>query len=513
MPESQQNQSRGTRQRRTPDASSILGKLQPQALEIEGAVLGAIMLEKDAFSKVSESLKKETFYEHKNQLIFEAVQRLAIDQKPIDILTVVEQLRSDGTLEEAGGYGYIAELTSRVGSAAHIEYHAEIIAKKYLQRQLITFAGEVSAKSFDESCDVGETMQFAESALFKLSENNLHNSVEQIDPTIDLALKKIQDASNRADGLSGLPTGFYELDKMTSGWQATDLIIVAARPAMGKTAFALSMVKNIGVDYNTPVGIFSLEMSKLQLVNRLVQNVCEITGDKVKSGKLDPAEWEQLTTKISNLRHAPIFVDDTSGLSIFELRTKARRLVKDHGVKIIMIDYLQLMTASGMNYGSREQEVSTISRSLKGLAKELNIPIIALSQLNRGVESRTGDQGKRPQLSDLRESGAIEQDADMVCFIHRPEYYKIYEDEKGNDLRGLAEIIIAKHRNGAVGDVRLRFKGEFTRFCNTDDDTAIKQRRFSYNNDGGQTLSSKMNEQNSAEEFLASGNQTEDVPF
>ena len=299
---------------------------------------------------------------------------------------------------------------------------------------------------------------------------------------------------------------------MTSGWQSTDLIIVAARPAMGKTAFALSMVKNIGVDYQIPVGIFSLEMSKLQLVNRMLQNVCEITGDKVKSGRLDSDEWERLTVKISQLRHAPIYVDDTSGLSIFELRTKARRLVRDHGVKIIMIDYLQLMTASGLNYGSREQEVSQISRSLKGLAKELNIPIIALSQLNRGVESRQGE-GKRPQLSDLRESGAIEQDADMVCFIHRPEYYKMYDDEKVNDLRGLSEIIIAKHRNGAVGEVRLKFKGEFTRFCNIDDDTALVQRRYSYN-DNSATLSSKMNQQSSTDDFLANKEGDEqDAPF
>lgn len=278
---------------------------------------------------------------------------------------------------------------------------------------------------------------------------------------------------------------------------------------MGKTAFALSMIKNMGVDYNIPVGIFSLEMSKLQLVNRLLQNVCEITGDKVKSGRLDKDEWFQLTAKVSALQGAPIYVDDTSGLSIFELRTKARRLVHDHGVKIIMIDYLQLMTASGMNFGSREQEVSTISRSLKGLAKELNIPIIALSQLNRSVESRQGD-GKRPQLSDLRESGAIEQDADMVCFIHRPEYYKIYEDEKGNDLRGLAEIIIAKHRNGAVGDVRLKFRGEFTRFCNIDDDSALVQRRANY--DGGQVIGSKMNQIDSTSDFMTQSPK-EDVPF
>ena len=503
MPQPQQN--RRARSPRALDNSSILGKVQPQAIEVEEAVLGAIMLEKDAFSKVSEILTVETFYERKNQLVFEAIRRLALEQKPIDILTVNQQLIADGTLDEIGGPYYIASLTAKVGSASHIEYHANIIAQKYLQRQLISYAGSIEAAAFDETCDVDETMQKAEAELFQLSQRNIRNGVIQIDPVIQEALLKIEQAANRADGLSGLPTGFHDLDKMTSGWQATDLIIVAARPAMGKTAFALSMIKNMGVDYNIPVGIFSLEMSKLQLVNRLLQNVCEITGDKVKSGRLDKDEWFQLTAKVSALQGAPIYVDDTSGLSIFELRTKARRLVHDHGVKIIMIDYLQLMTASGMNFGSREQEVSTISRSLKGLAKELN----ALSQLNRSVESRQGD-GKRPQLSDLRESGAIEQDADMVCFIHRPEYYKIYEDEKGNDLRGLAEIIIAKHRNGAVGDVRLKFRGEFTRFCNIDDDSALVQRRANY--DGGQVIGSKMNQIDSTSDFMTQSPK-EDVPF
>ena len=276
-------------------------------------------------------------------------------------------------------------------------------------------------------------------------------------------------------GLSGLRSGFEALDKITSGWQNSDLVIIAARPAMGKTAFVLSMAKNMAVNYNIPVALFSLEMSNVQLVNRLIVNVCEIPGEKIKSGKLESYEWEQLDFKIKELYDAPIFIDDTPSLSVFELRTKARRLVREHNIKCIIIDYLQLMNASGMNFGSREQEVSMISRSLKGLAKELNIPILALSQLNRGVEGRQGPEGKRPQLADLRESGAIEQDADMVCFIHRPEYYKITEDERGNSLVGLAEIIIAKHRNGATGDVRLRFKKEFAKFMNIDEDIPVKE--------------------------------------
>lgn len=306
---------------------------------------------------------------------------------------------------------------------------------------------------------------------------------------IDEAYKLIQKAAARTDGLSGLESGFTKLDKMTSGWQNSDLIIIAARPAMGKTAFVLSMAKNIAVDYRNPVALFSLEMSNVQLVNRLISNVCEIESGKIKSGQLAGYEWQQLDYKLKNLMDAPLYVDDTPSLSVFELRTKARRLVREHGVRIIIIDYLQLMNASGMAFGSRQEEVSTISRSLKGLAKELNIPIIALSQLNRGVESREGIDGKRPQLSDLRESGAIEQDADMVCFIHRPEYYKIYQDDRGNDLRGMAEIVIAKHRNGAVGEVLLRFKGEFTRFSNPEDDMVIPMP----GEPAGAMLGSKMN--------------------
>ena len=287
----------------------------------------------------------------------------------------------------------------------------------------------------------------------------------QIDPVISDAIQQMQIAQNRSSGLSGLETGFHELDKMTSGWQSSDLIIIAARPAMGKTALVLSMAKNMAVTYNTPLAIFSLEMSNRQLVNRLISNVAEISGGKIKSGDLSPIEWQQLFARIKYLTGAPMYIGDTPSLSIFELRTKARRLVREHGIKIIIIDYLQLMNASGMKFGSREQEVSMISRSLKQLAKELDIPIIALSQLNRSVENRA--DGKRPQLSDLRESGAIEQDADIVCFIHRPEYYtKSGQDASGNDIRGLAEFIIAKHRSGAVGDVQMHFRAEFARFEN-----------------------------------------------
>lgn len=449
------------------------GHLQPQAPELEKAVLGALMIEKDAYSLVSEILRPESFYEHRHQLIYAAITDLAIQQKPIDLLTVTEHLRSRGDLEDAGGPFYITQLSGMMASSAHIEYHARIIAQKFLARELITFTSNIQKKAFDETEDVDDIMQEAEGRLFEISQQNMKKDYTQINPVIREAYEMLRTAAARTDGLSGLASGFHKLDKMTSGWQNSDLIIIAARPAMGKTAFVLSMAKNIAVNAKQPVALFSLEMSNVQLVNRLIVNVCEIPGEKIKSGQLVPYEWSQLDYKIRELYDAPLYVDDTPSLSVFELRTKARRLVKEHGVKIIIIDYLQLMNASGMSFGSRQEEVSTISRSLKGLAKELNIPIIALSQLNRGVENREGADGKRPQLSDLRESGAIEQDADMVCFIHRPEYYKIYTDEKGNDLRGMAEIIIAKHRNGAVGDVLLRFRGEFARFQNPEDETLV----------------------------------------
>ena len=330
-------------------------------------------------------------------------------------------------------------------------------------------------------------MQHAEAELFTLSQNNMKQDYTQIDPVIKDAVDILQRAAKNSGGLTGIPTGYTGLDDMTSGWQPSDLVIIAGRPAMGKTSFALSIAKNVAVDYHIPIGFFSLEMNNVQLVNRLISNVCEISGHKILNGQLDNTEWERLDRKLRDLTGAPIYVDDTPGLSVFELRTKARRLVREKGVKLLMIDYLQLMNANGMKFGSRQEEVSTISRSLKGLAKELNIPVLALSQLSRNVENREGLEGKRPQLSDLRESGAIEQDADMVLFVHRPEYYHIFVDEKGNDLHGMAQIIIAKHRKGATGDVLLNFRGEFTRFQDPVD------AGYTPVDEGGEIIGSRMN--------------------
>ena len=482
------------------------GHLQPQALEIEKAVLGALMIDKDAYAVVCEILRPESFYEPRNQMVYAAIRDLSMEEKPVDILTVTDQLAKSGNLEQVGGPGYVAELSSNVVSSANIEYHANIIAQKSLARQLISFSSMIQTKAFDETIDVEDLMQEAEGSLFELSQHNMKKDYTAIDPVISLAVKGIQDAAKNTDGLTGVSTGYFKLDDITSGWQPSDLVIIAGRPAMGKTSFALSMAKNIAADIRTPMAFFSLEMSNVQLVNRLISNACEIQGSKILNGQLQRDEWERLDKNINKLLGAPLYIDDTPGLSVFELRTKARRLVREHGVKLIMIDYLQLMNANGMRFSSRQEEVSTISRSLKGLAKELNIPILALSQLNRGVESREGLEGKRPQLSDLRESGAIEQDADMVLFVHRPEYYHIYQDDNGRDLHGMAQIIIAKHRKGATGDVLLTFRGEFTRFENPEDKNIDNRAPMG----GGEILGSKINGDNPP---LPPSDPNEPLPF
>jgi replicative DNA helicase len=468
----QDNNTRRKAKRQQP-VDNTFGHIQPQAPEVEKAVLGALMIDKDAYAIVCEMLYPESFYEPRNQMVYAAIRDLSMAEKPVDVLTVTDRLAKDGNLEQVGGPTYIAELSSRVASSANIEYHANIIAQKFLARQLISFASVIETKALDETSDIDDLMQEAEGSLFELSQRNMKKDYTQINPVIRQALDVIQKAAANTDGLTGVPTGYHKLDDITSGWQASDLVIIAGRPAMGKTSFALSMAKNIAADYHIPLAFFSLEMSNVQLVNRLISNACEIQGSKILNGQLQPDEWDRLDKHVNKLLDAPLYVDDTPGLSVFELRTKARRLVREHGVKIIMIDYLQLMNANGMRFSSRQEEVSTISRSLKSLAKELDVPILALSQLNRGVESREGLEGKRPQLSDLRESGAIEQDADMVLFVHRPEYYHIYQDDSGRDLHGMAQIIIAKHRKGATGDVLLTFRGEYTRFENPEDSRLV----------------------------------------
>lgn len=482
-----------TRKKAQTPIDTSYGHLQPQATEIEKLVLGALMIDKDAFTVISQNIRPETFYEPRNQKVYQAIQTLNLSEKPVDIMTVTEELKKEGTLDDVGGPGYIVELSSHVASSAHIEYHAHILQQKYLARQLIQFASAIETDAFDETVDVDELMQKAEGKLFEISQKNMTQDFVQIDTIVNQAENLLKQASN-TKGLTGVPSGYHALDSITAGWQPSDLIIIAGRPAMGKTSFALSIAKNVAVDLREPVAFFSLEMNNVQLVNRLISNVCSISGTKILRGDLSSEEWERFDKNVNKLQGAPLYVDDTPGLSVFELRTKARRLVREHQVKLIMIDYLQLMNANGMKFNSRQEEVSTISRSLKGLAKELNIPIIALSQLNRNVGQREGIEGKRPQLSDLRESGAIEQDADIVLFVHRPEYYHIYEDEKGNDMHGMAQIIIAKHRKGATDDVNLRFIGQYTRFANPEDDDFTQPMPPEAGDFGGEIKGSKMND-------------------
>jgi len=439
------------------------GKVPPQAVDLEEAVLGAMMLEKDAVTAVIDILKPEMFYKEAHTKIFKAIHQLFEKSEPIDILTVTHELKSTGELEMIGGPYYITMLTSRIASAANVEYHARIIQQKFIQRQLIKISAEIIKDAYEDTTDVFNLLDKAEQNLFSVSETNLRRNYEDMPSLIKQAIADIESARNSDSHFRGVPSGYTDLDRITSGWQKSDLIILAARPSMGKTALALSIAKNIAVDHEMPVAVFSLEMSAVQLVTRLISAETEIPAGKLKQGELADHEWHQLNSKINNLSGAGIFIDDTPALSIFELRAKCRRLKQQHDIQMVFIDYLQLMSGGGEGKGNREQEISKISRSLKALAKELDIPVLALSQLSRQVESRPGTS-KRPILSDLRESGAIEQDADLVMFIYRPEYYKIDEFEDGTPTDSLAEIIIAKHRNGAVGDVRLKFIKHLAKF-------------------------------------------------
>ena len=442
-----------------------IGKLPPQAIDLEEAVLGALMLEKDALTAVVDILTPESFYKDSHKVIYQAILDLFNASEPIDLLTVTNQLRKTGQLEIAGGAYFITELTSRVSSAANIEYHARIITEQAMKREMIHIASEIQRDAYEETTDVFELLDKMEQSLFEISENNIRKNYADMRSIMREAINELEGKKGQKDGLTGVPSGFTALDRVTSGWQKSDLVIIAARPAMGKTAFVLSVLRNAAVDHNRPVAIFSLEMSSIQLVNRLISSEAELDSEKIKKGNLADYEWEQLIHKTSKLSSAPLFVDDTPALSILELRAKCRRLKAQSDIQLIVIDYLQLMSgdSKGGNGGNREQEISSISRALKKIAKELNVPVIALSQLSRAVETRGGD--KRPQLSDLRESGAIEQDADIVMFLYRPEYYGITETEEGQSTAGLGEVIIAKHRNGSLENVKLRFIGKYTKFA------------------------------------------------
>lgn len=469
------------------------GKLPPQARDLEQAILGALMIDKYAIGEVVDILKPESFYDDRNSMVYQAILDLFEQSEPIDILTVNEQLRKNGDLETVGGSYYLTELTGRVASSANSEYHARIVVQKFIQRELIRVSTEIIEESYEDTTDVFDLLDKSEKSIFDITNTNLRRGMQDMNQLVAKALNEISEVREKK-GLLGIPSGYVELDRITSGWQPTDLVIIAARPAMGKTAFILNMARNAALDHDEPIAIFSLEMGATQLAKRLITSETEIEADKIKNGRLEGYEWMELNKKVEKLSKSKIFIIDTPAINIFELRAQCRRLKSAHNIKMIFIDYLQLMSGTSENKGgTREQEISNISRSLKSIAKELDIPVIALSQLSRAVETRGGD--KRPMLSDLRESGAIEQDADMVMFLYRPEYYGFNQDEDGNSTQGITEIIIAKHRNGATGTVNLKFINKFAKFVNLDSFSDASP----FDADAGiVTMGSKMNESREA---------------
>ena len=458
----------GKKKRPAADLDSIgleMGNKPPQALDAEEAVLGAMLIEPSCVDMAMEELTAQCFYDQKHRMIFEAMNTLVLDHTSVDIITVSNQLKAKGNLEIVGGPVMLAGLSEKVGSAAHMEYYVKILKQKTIQRDLITASYDILRDAYDESVPVDDLIDKAQTKVYDAIQSNVRKEVQDIGSIINEAMSDIQEQQTSV-GLSGVPSGFVSIDRITNGWQRSDLIILAARPSVGKTAFALNLARNAAVEHHMPVAVFSLEMSATQLVKRLMTSESGLSADKIRgSKKLEAHEWEQLEFKLRNLSKAPFYIDDTPGMQIMEFRTKAKNLVKNKGVRLIVVDYLQLMQGPVELKAVREQEVAAISRTLKATAKELNIPIIALSQLSRQSVTRAGAAGK-PLLSDLRESGSIEQDADMVIFIHRPDYVGLSENLEDREK---TQIIIAKHRNGETRDIDMIFKSEQIRFMEMDE--------------------------------------------
>lgn len=434
-------------------------RIPPQNVEAEQAVLGAMLLSHDAVIVAMEKLQSQDFYRDVHRIIFEAMEHLHRENKEIDVITLPDELKRMKKLDDVGGLEYVLNLPNLVGSAANIEYYANIVAEKALARNLISTCTELTTEAYDGQKETEALLDDAERRILQLSDTKNRGDFASVGAVVEVTLDKITKLYENKAGLTGLPTGFRDLDRMTSGLQPSDLILVAARPSMGKTAFTLNIAQNVGVRQHKTVAFFSLEMSQEQLVQRLLCQIAHIDSQKLRTGQLNSdEEWTCLTDACDKLYESPIYIDDTPGISVAEMRSKARRLKSEHGLDLIIVDYLQLM--QGRNAESRQQEISEISRSLKALARELKVPLIALSQLSRSVESR---QDKRPMLSDLRESGALEQDADIVSFLYREDYY-----DKETENQHITEVILAKHRNGPVGSVKLYFKNEFTLFLNLD---------------------------------------------
>jgi replicative DNA helicase len=434
----------------------------PSVPEIEASVLGAMMIEKEAVPKALEMLAPESFYVKAHRIIFEAMISLFDSDEPIDTVTLYEELKKRGEIEEVGGAVYLSKLSQNIPSAANIEYHAKIILEKQILRGLITSAHDIAKNAYDGTADAFEILDEAERKIFEITESHLSKSYQGMDRAVRDAMEYIETIHSATHQKFSVPTGFFELDEILGGLQKSDLIIIAARPSMGKTALALSIARNAAIENKVPVGIFSLEMATMQLIIRLICAEARINAHQVRTGKLPHAEAPKLSKTVHRLTDAPIYVDDSPVQTVLEIRAKTRRLKAEKNIGLIIVDYLQLMQGPA-RAESREREISHISRSLKALAKELNIPVIALSQLNRAVEARSD---KRPQLADLRESGSIEQDADVVVFLSRPEYYGIEKDENGESLEGVAEVMVAKQRNGPTGMVKLAFVKDYARFEN-----------------------------------------------
>lgn len=443
---------------------STSARKPPAAVDVEQIVLGAMILDSEAVPKVMETLKSECFFDKRNQIIFESMVSLFESNEPIDTVALYEELKKNSKIENAGGPAYISKLAQDVSSAANVEFHSKVILEKWILRKLITSSMEIATNAYSGTEDVFDLLDAAETKIFEITEAGLKESYKSMDRAVREAIEHIEAIHSKNISSFSVPTGFFGLDEMLGGFQKSDLIIVAARPSMGKTAFALSAARNAAVNDNVPIAVFSLEMATIQLVTRLICAEAKINAHSVRTGKFKAEDGPRISRTAHKLSQAPIYIDDSPGQTVLEIRAKARRLKAEKNIGLIIIDYLQLMSAS-TRMDSREREISTISRSLKSLAKELNVPVIALSQLNRAVETRTD---KRPQLSDLRESGSIEQDADVVIFLNRPEYYGITQFADGESTEGIAEIIVGKQRNGPTGDVRLKFIKDFARFDNLD---------------------------------------------
>ncbi|MCS6821518.1 MAG: replicative DNA helicase [Microscillaceae bacterium] len=485
-----------------------LGRLQPQAIELEESILGALMIDKEAINLVVDMLVPDAFYKPAHQVIYQAIFDLFANAEPIDMLSVTQQLRKTGKLEFVGNASVIARLTSNVQSSAHIQAHAQIVLENYLKRQLISVASEIQTNAFEDNIDVFEQLDNAQQKLFDISEQNIRKSYTKISNLLEKTLQEIEARRRLKDGLTGVPTGFIQLDRLTNGWQKSDLIIIAARPSVGKTAFALSIARNAAVDFKRPVAFFSLEMPELQITERLLIAETEIESYKIKKGQLSEQEMQIIKAKSSILNNAPIYIDDTPSISILELRAKCRRLKAQHNVQLILIDYLQLIRADNIrNVGNREQEIAYISRSLKAIAKELQVPVIALSQLSRDVEKRGGD--RRPQLSDLRESGSIEQDADIVIFLYRPECHGITQDMEGNSTQGYVELVVAKHRNGALDNIPLQYVAKYLKYVETPSENTFTKHTSQEFNNRANELESRVNTLRPSQRF----NQEDEPPF